>query len=83
MTSSNHYRPDFQSAFINSSKTAYFYYWTETQSTSPKWRPVSLWNPSTYYPALASATYSIHNDVLYKTNNTNNYVSETGNEPGL
>jgi len=83
MTSSNHYRPDFQSAFINSSKTAYFYYWTETQSTSPKWRPVSLWNPSTYYPALASATYSIHNDVLYKTNNTNNYGSETGNEPGL
>ena len=83
MTSSNHYRPDFQSAFINSSKTGYFYYWIETKSTSPKWRPVSLWNPSTYYPALASATYSIHNDVLYKTNNTNNYGSETGNEPGI
>ena len=83
MTFSNHYRPDFQSAFINSSKTAYFYYWVDAQSTSPKWRPVNLWNPSTYYPGLASATYSIHNDVLYKTNSTNNHGSETGNEPGL
>ena len=89
MTSSNHYRPDFQSPFIDYTmsttynKTSYFYYWIATQSTSPKWRPVSLWNPSTYYPALASATYSIHNDVLYKTNITNNYGSETGNEPGI
>ena len=89
MTSSNHYRPDFQSPFIDYTmsntynKTSYFYYWIATQSTSPKWRPVSLWNPSTYYPGLTSATYSIHNDILYKTNNTNNYGSETGNEPGL
>ena len=89
MTSSNHYRPDFQSPFIDYTmsntynKTSYFYYWIATQSTSPKWRPVSLWNPSTYYPGLASATYSIHNDVLYKTNSTNNHGSETGNEPGL
>ena len=89
MTSSNHYRPDFQSPFIDYTmsntynKTSYFYYWIATQSTSPKWRPVSLWNPSTYYPGLTSATYSIHNDVLYKTNSTNNHGSETGNEPGL
>ena len=89
MTSSNHYRPDFQSPFIDYTmsntynKTSYFYYWIATQSTSPKWRPVSLWNPSTYYPGLASATYSIHNDILYKTNSTNNHGSETGNEPGL
>ena len=89
MTSSNHYRPDFQSPFIDYTmsntynKTSYFYYWIDAQSTSPKWRPVSLWNPSTYYPGLTSATYSIHNDILYKTNNTNNYGSETGNEPGL
>ena len=91
MTSSNHYRPDFQSPFIDYTmsntynKTSYFYYWIDAQSTSPKWRPVSLWNPSTYYPGLASATYSIHNDVLYKTTvgGAINYGSETGNEPGL
>ena len=85
MTASNHHRPDYQSSFINSSKTAYFYYWVATQSASPKWRPVSLWNPSTYYPALTSATYSIHNDILYKTTPGGNvpYGSETGNEPGI
>ncbi len=85
MTSSNHHRPDFRSAFVNSTKTAYFYYWIETQSTSPKWKPIRLWNPSKYYPTLISSTYSIHNDVLYKTTpgGVIPYGSETGNEPGV
>ena len=84
MTSSNHYRPDFKSAFVNSTNTSYLYYWLPIQSTSPKWRPINLWNPSKYYPSLTSATYSIHNDVLYKTTpgGTVPYGSETGNEPG-
>jgi hypothetical protein len=85
MTSSNRYRPDFQSPFVNFNRTSYEYYWAATQSSSPKWRTVELWNPSIYYPALPSATYSIHNDILYKTVavGTVPYGSETGNEPGL
>ena len=85
MTSSNHHRPDYQSPRINTSKTAYNYYWVGTQSSSPKWKTVDLWNPSTYYPTLTSAIFVVHNDVLYKTNAGGSvpYGSETGNEPGI
>jgi hypothetical protein len=82
MTSSNHHRPDYKTPFVDQSK--YIYYWTATQSSNPKWEPILLWNPSTYYPSNLGATYVVHEDVVYKTTATGNisYGSETGTEPG-
>lgn len=91
MTSSNHQRPEFRRPFIAtpvSSRTTvpkWQYFWTATQSTSPTWLPIQLWNPSTFYPQLTGATYVVHNDVVWKTTSGANipYGSETGNEPGV
>ena len=82
MTSSNHHRPDYKTPFIN--LNTYVYYWTATQSSSPKWEPILLWNPSTYYPTNGGATYVVHEDIVYKTTPSGNipYGSETGKEPG-
>jgi hypothetical protein len=83
MTSSNHHRPDYKTPFVDSNN--WIYYWTATQSSSPKWEPILLWNPSTYYPSNTSSVYVVHEDVVYKTSATGNisYGSETGTEPGV
>jgi hypothetical protein len=72
MTSSNHARPDYKSPVILNSK--WNYYWVATQSSSPKWLQVQMWNPSlSYVDALV-----VHNDIVYHT-----MLSQTGNEPGV
>ena len=83
MTSSNHHRPDFATPYRVSNK--WNYYWVATQSVSPKWTPIQLWNPSTYYQQSTSAVYVVHEDVVYKTTPgaTVPYGSEAGNEPGV
>ncbi len=91
MTSSNQHRPDYKEAYSISrvynaqrstlDKQNVFdvvgnYYWVATQSNSPKWKEVTVWNPSVTYPALF---YVIHEDVVYRSITD----SATGNEPGL
>lgn len=91
MTSSNTYRPDYSQPFkitkeFNIDRTKLdgtdvydyigSYYWVATQSTSPKWKMIEIWNPSTYYSS--SNTYIVHNDIVYSTT-----LSQTGNEPGI
>lgn len=49
------------------------YYWVATQSTSPKWENIEIWNPSLTY----NSVYILHNDILYKTTIT------TNGEPGV
>jgi hypothetical protein len=55
------------------------YYWskieTATQSVSPKWKTINIWNPSIQYN---STTYVVHDDVVYSC-----ISSQTGNEPGV
>ncbi len=90
MTSSNHYRPDYVAPFAISRKFNAFrssldgfnvfenvgsYYWTATQSSNPKWKPIEVWNPSTQYN---STTYVVHNDIVYSCAS-----SQTGDEPGI
>ena len=88
MTSSNHYRPDYIQPYkisnvlsitrsaLNGSdvfENVGSYYWVATQSNSPKWKTINIWNPSVLY---SSPTYVVYNDVVYYTN-----YSQTGNEP--
>lgn len=89
MTSSNQHRPDYKEAHSISVKyNAYRssldgysvyervgnYYWTATQSSNPKWKTISIWNPSISY----TNTYIIHDDIVYYTT-----YSSTGEEPGI
>ena len=89
MTSSNHHRPDYQQPYeiktsYNSLRSKLegvsvfenkgSYYWVATQSNSPKWKTVNLWNPSVSY----TNTYVVHNNVVYSC-----ISSSTGNEPGI
>jgi hypothetical protein len=88
-TASNHYRPDYQQPYkvtrsfssirsglegISVFENVGSYYWVETQSSSPKWRTISVWNPSVSY----ANTYIVHNGVVYSC-----VSSATGNEPGV
>jgi hypothetical protein len=88
MTASNNYRPDYQQPYkvtrsyssirsglegISVFENVGSYYWVETQSSSPKWRTISVWNPSVSYVN----TYIVHNGVVYSC-----VSSATGNEPG-
>jgi hypothetical protein len=90
MTSSNHYRPDYTTPYAVSRQynlprsglegfSVYenvgSYYWIATQSNSPVWKTVDVWNPSTSYN---TTTYVAHNDIVYSTG-----YSQTGNEPGI
>lgn len=81
MTASNRRRPDHNNPFFNG--TNYQYYWTATQSDSPRWTEIQLWNPSKSYPSISGATYVVHEDIVYKTKETSSYGSDTGNEPGV
>lgn len=89
MTSSNHYRPDYIQPYkisnvfsakrsaldgFNVFENVGSYYWIATQSNSPKWKSINIWNPSVLY---SSPTYVVHNEIVYLTN-----YSQTGNEPG-
>jgi len=89
MTSSNHHRPDYQQPYnITTSYnplrsqlegTVVYdntgsYYWVATQSNSPKWSTISIWNPSVSY----TNTYIVHNEVVYYCTS-----SMAGNEPGV
>ena len=88
MTASNRYRPDYKQPYkvtrsfssirsglegISVFENVGSYYWVETQSSSPKWRTISVWNPSVSYVN----TYIVHNGVVYSC-----VSSATGNEPG-
>ena len=90
MTSSNQYRPDYTTPYDISRKYNSYrsgldgvsvyenvgsYYWVATQSTSPKWKTVGIWNPSTSYN---TSTYVAHNSIVYSCAS-----SQTGNEPGI
>jgi hypothetical protein len=89
MTSSNHHRPDYQQPYkitrsynllrsglegINVYENTGSYYWVATQSNSPKWKTIGVWNPSSPY----INTYIVHNGVVYYC-----VSSSTGNEPGI
>ena len=90
MTSSNRYRPDYIQPYkitktfnsVRSGLDGYSvydnvgsYYWTATQSLSPRWKTINIWNPSTPYN---TNTYVVHDGVVYSCSS-----SETGNEPGI
>jgi hypothetical protein len=91
MTSSNHYRPDYVQPYKITRTYNLFrsglegvsvydnigsYYWTATQSSNPKWKTISIWNPSISYNV---PTYVVHNDIVYYCSTS----SATGNEPGI
>lgn len=91
-TSSNHHRPDYKqpysiSKLYNAQRSALDkqtvydtignYYWVATQSTSPKWVEVPVWNPSENYGPFE---YVAHKDVVYRSSSSG---SLTGNEPLL
>jgi hypothetical protein len=89
MTASNHYRPDYQQPYkvtrsysairsglegISVYENTGSYYWVETKSSNPKWKTISVWNPSESY----INTYIVHNGVVYSC-----ISSATGEEPGV
>lgn len=89
MTSSNHHRPDYQQPYqittsynslrsglegISVYENTGSYYWVATQSSSPKWNIINIWNPSVSYDNV----YIVHNGVVYYC-----ISSMTGNEPGI
>jgi len=89
MTASNHHRPDYVQPFaitrlynslrsklegISVYENTGSYYWVATQSSSPKWKTISIWNPSISY----TNTYIVHHNVVYSC-----VSSTTGNEPGV
>ena len=75
LTASNNNRPDYRLPFRKGG--AWKYFWTATQSSSPKWSPIQLWNPSVNY---TSSTYVVHNEVVYSCGVLG---AATGNEPGI
>lgn len=54
-------------------------YWVATQSISPKWKLVELWNPSLTY--ATQSKYIIHNDILWEKDI--NVDIDPGEEPGV
>ncbi len=77
MTSSNHYRPDYKQPYeinsvYNSNRSQLdgvdvydkvgSYYWVATQSSSPKWNLIPLWDPNLNYN---SGVYVVYNSVVY------------------
>lgn len=61
LTQSNMYRPDQKC-------------WAITQSISPGWSPILLWNPISTY----TQSFVVHNDIVYSC-----ISSMAGNEPGI
>jgi hypothetical protein len=72
--SSNQYAPDVISPVKISG--GYKSPWTSTQSTTPKWKLVEIWNPSKLY---GSNTFIFHKDTLWKSSTASN----AGVEPGF
>jgi hypothetical protein len=52
--------------------------WTATQSKSPKWSPIELWNPIKRY---VSQKLLVHNEIIYL--NGGSIDIEPGEEPGI
>ncbi len=48
-------------------------YWEPSESNTPKWLPIDLWNPSITY----TVQYVIHNNIVYYGDGS------TGDEPGI
>lgn len=78
MTSSNYYDPNYRRKFVVNNKFLNFGYWVATQSSSPKWTPIELWNPSVAYGST-STYFVVHNDIVWSSNSTIN----PGEEPGV
>lgn len=84
MTNSNVYTPN-----TDVKKTNYnefvsiendYKYWSLTQSLSPKWQKIEVWNPGKQYPNPGHLVY--HNDTVYISNGESDYI-EIGDEPGI
>ena len=93
MTSSNIYDPNYKRPFVLLNRYQNFGYWVATQSSSPKWKPIQLWNPSETYdtpsysiPGPYSYVYVVHNDIIWEGNiesPSGVSIIEPGEEPSV
>ena len=82
MTSSNNYSPNYTRpwySMINSNKTFNTFWEKTTASTTPKWKPIEIWNPSINYN-LSSNKLVAHNNIIYISNTL---TIESGQTPGI
>jgi hypothetical protein len=81
MTSSNYVTPDFQQEIRVSSEWQKL--WVATQSTSPKWSPIKLWNPSrTYNTTTLESSLVVHNEIVWISSVESSLIT-AGEEPAI